>query len=384
MSASEGSSERRVPSSSSSFSRAMRGSKAEMISCSSESAPRSPTYSFWAVIPTFAPPGCSTEPESGSECPARRSRRVVFPAPLRPTSPIFSPASTESVAPERTFRSPPWYFTRSLATITFMTQGLYKEDPLTPGEREELEDDLIAFCDRELNLIGDISGLDVLYAGGSSTLWIEGLSQRIGAGGSVTAIDMDAERVEDTQASLGEAELTALVHLLAGDVFGMPFGPSTFDLVYSSGLFHELDVKERGADDALAALHFVARHGGRGATSDFVDSEPAVQLEEEMLEAELRREAYARNLYGIGPPERLVGLHEKLLTDVRGVVSPPRRIRHLGKVVLAEDEPAELSLLPPTTARRLRESRDAVRGRILGEGYTRPATLYVEGLVQDA
>jgi hypothetical protein len=40
--------------------------------------------------------------------------------------------------------------------------------------------------------------------------------------------------------------------------------------------------------------------------------------------------------------------------------------------------------LPPATARRLRESRDAVRGRILGEGYTRPATLYVEGLVQEA
>ena len=73
-----------------------------------------------------------------------------------------------------------------------MTQGLYKQDPLTPGEREELEDDLIAFCDRELDLLGDIKNLDVLYAGGSSPLWIEGLSQRIGAGGSVTAIDIDA------------------------------------------------------------------------------------------------------------------------------------------------------------------------------------------------
>ena len=265
-----------------------------------------------------------------------------------------------------------------------MTRRLYKQDPLTPEEREELEDDLIAFCDRELDLIGDISGLDVLYAGGSSPLWIEGLSQRIGAGGSVTAIDMDAERVNDTQASLSEAELAAPVHLLAGDVFGMPFGPRTFDLVYSSGLFHELNVKERGAEDALAALHLVVRHGGRVATSDFVDSEPAAQVEEEMLDAVLRREAYARNLYGIGPPERLFALHEKLLTDVRWLVSPPRRIRHLGKLVLAEDEPAELSLLPPATARRLRESRDALRGRILGEGYTRPATLYVEGLVQDA
>jgi SAM-dependent methyltransferase len=265
-----------------------------------------------------------------------------------------------------------------------MARRLYKQDPLTLEEREELEDDLIAFCDRELDLLGDISGLDVLYAGGSSPLWIEGLSQRIGAGGSVTAIDMDAERVSDTQASLGEAGVAAPVHLFAGDVFGMPFDPRTFDLVYSSGLFHELDVKERSAQEALAALHFVTRHGGKVATSDFVDSEPAVQLEEERLNAELRREAYARNLYGIGPPERLVALHEKLLTDVRWLASPPLRIRHLGKLVLAEDESAELSLLPPVTARRLRESGDAVRGRILVEGYTRAATLYVEGLVREA
>jgi hypothetical protein len=65
-------------------------------------------------------------------------------------------------------------------------------------------------------------------------------------------------------------------------------------------------------------------------------------------------------------------------------VSPPWSIRHLGKLVLAEDEPAELSSLPPATARRLRERRDAMRGRILVENYTRPTTLHVEGLVQDA
>ena len=226
-----------------------------------------------------------------------------------------------------------------------MAQRLYKQDPLTPGEREELEDDLIAFCDRELDLLGDISGLDVLYAGGSSPLWIEGLSQRVGENGSVTAIDMDAERVEETQDSLGEAELAAPIRLLAADVFEMPFGPRTFDLVYSSGLFHELDVKGEEAEDALAALHFVARPGGRVATSDFVDSEPAVQLEDERLQAELRREAYGNELYGIGPPERLVALHEKLLTGLRWLVSPPRRIRHLGKLVLAEEEPAELSFV---------------------------------------
>ena len=118
-----------------------------------------------------------------------------------------------------------------------MAQGLYKQDPLAPGEREELEDDLIAFCDRELDLLGDISGLDVLYAGGSSPLWIEGLSQRVRENGSVTAIDMDAERVGETQDSLGEARLAAPIRLLTADVFEMPFGPRTFDLVYSSGLF---------------------------------------------------------------------------------------------------------------------------------------------------
>jgi SAM-dependent methyltransferase len=265
-----------------------------------------------------------------------------------------------------------------------MTRRLYKGDPLTPEDRDELEDDLIAFCDRELDLLGDIRDLDVLYAGGSSPLWIEGLSQRLGEGGSITAIDMDEERVDETQASLGEAEFVAPVHLLAGDVLGMPFAVGTFDLVYSSGLFHELDVKERKAENALADLCAVARPGGRVATSDFVDSEEAVQLEDERLEAELRREAYASEPYEIGPPERLVVLHEELLTDVRWQVLPPQRIRHLGKLVLAEDEPAELSSLPPATARRVREGRDAMRARILGEGYTRPATVYVEGLVQDA
>ncbi len=272
----------------------------------------------------------------------------------------------------------------SVATITFMKRRLYKQDPLTPGEREELEDDLIAFCDRELDLLGSIRGLDVLYAGGSSPLWVEGLSQRIGTNGTLTAIDLDAERLDGTQASLGEAELAAPVHLLVGDVFAMPLDPDSFDLVYSSGLFHELDVKGRKAEDALAALRSVARPGGRVATADFVDSEPAVQLEDEELDAKLGREAYGSEVYGIGPPERLVTLHQELLRDVRWRVSPPQKIRHLGKLVLAGDEAAAFSSLPPATARRLRGRREALRERILDEGYTRPATLYAEGLVGKA
>jgi len=261
---------------------------------------------------------------------------------------------------------------------------MYEENPLTPGEREELEDDLIAFCDRELDLIGDIRGLEVLYAGGSSPLWIEGLSQRIGESGTLVAIDLDAERVDATQASLGDAELAAPVRLLAGDILAMSFEPDSFDLVYSSGLFHELDVKERSVTDTLVAIRFVARLGSRVVTADFVDSVPAVQLEDEELEAEMRRAAYGNEVYGIGPPERLIALHEELLSDVRWRLEPPMEIRHLWKLVLAENEPATLSSLPPGVARRLRERRQALRHIISKEGYTRPATLYVEGLVEGA
>jgi ubiquinone/menaquinone biosynthesis C-methylase UbiE len=256
----------------------------------------------------------------------------------------------------------------------------YEDNPLTPREREELEDDLIAFCDRELGLLGDIRGLEVLYAGGSSPLWVEGLSQRIGEGGSLVAIDLDAERVDETQASLGEAELAAPVRLLAGDVFAMPSGPDSFDLVYSSGLFHELDVREKGAEDALEALRSVARPGGRVVTADFVDSEPAVQLEDEELEAELRRAAYGSEVYGIGTPERLISLHRKLFRNVLSQVSAPQEIRHLWKLILAEEEPTALSSLPADAALRWRERRRRLRERILKESYTRPATLYVEGI----
>jgi SAM-dependent methyltransferase len=255
------------------------------------------------------------------------------------------------------------------------------DDTLTPGEREELEEDLISFSDRELDLLGDVRGLDVLYAGGASPLWLEGLSQRIGEGGRLTALEVDAERVSEGQDALGDAALAAPVSLVAGDVFEPPFGPRTFDLVYSTGLFHELDVRERRAEEALRALVSTVRLGGRVATSDFVDSVPAVQLEDEENQRELALEASGARLYGIGPPERLVVLHESLLDDVRWCVSPPYEVRHLDNLVLAEGEPENLLLLPTDARRRLRERRKAFLERVRREGYTRPATLYAEGLV---
>jgi hypothetical protein len=262
-----------------------------------------------------------------------------------------------------------------------MTGRLYRGDPLTPEERAEFEEDLISFCDRELDLLGDLRGLDVFYAGGSSVLWLEGLSQRIGEGGSLSVLDLDAERLGVLYGLLEEGDLTSPVRLVAGDVFELPFGPRTFDLVYSAGLLHELDVRERPAEDALAVLVSVTRLGGRISTSDFVDAVPAIQLEDEAFEAGLAREISGLELYGVGPPERLVALHESFLTDVRWRISPPHYVRYLDKLTLAEEEPAELSLLPADVRGRLRQRRGLFLERVRREGYTRPATLYVEGRV---
>ena len=267
--------------------------------------------------------------------------------------------------------------------MTFMRGRVYKREPLTPEEREEFERDLIAFCEGELDLLGNIRGLDVLYAGGSSLLWLEGLSQRIGTQGRLTALELDEERTAEARELLEEAELSAPVRLVTGDVFEPPFGTRTFDLVYSAGLFHELDVRERSAEDALAALISVTRDGGRISTSDFVDSVPAVHLEDEELQLELAREASGSELYGIGSPERLIALHERVLAHVQWRVSPPRKLRHLEDLVLAEDEPASLSQLPTSARARIRSRRQAFLERVRREGYARLGTLYVEGVVGD-
>ncbi len=253
-------------------------------------------------------------------------------------------------------------------------------DSLTPHEREEYENDLISFCDRELDLLGDIHGLDVLYPGGASLLWIEGLSQSIGEYGSLTVLEVDGERVEATKQSLPEAELRAPVRLVVGDVFEMSFEDESFDLAYSAGLFHELDVRKEPAKKALEAMTQVTRPGGRIATGDFVDAVPSLQVEEESLQVDLSKELYGRELYGIGPPERLVALHEEFLSEVRWSVSSPRRIRHLSKLFLNEEPPA-FHLLPPDTARAFRVRYRDLRDRVRREGFTRPASLYVEGIV---
>ncbi|MGI8865501.1 MAG: hypothetical protein ACR2G1_02075, partial [Rubrobacteraceae bacterium] len=103
-----------------------------------------------------------------------------------------------------------------------------------------------------------------------------------------------------------------------------------------------------------------------------VDSVDAVQLEDEALD---RARAFSRigaRLYGVYAPEVLVESHEAVLSEVRWRVSTPQAIRHLDKVVLAE----ELDY-----SDEFRERREVLTERVRREGFTRPATLYVEGKV---
>lgn len=221
----------------------------------------------------------------------------------------------------------------------------------------------------------------MLYAGGASPLWLEGLSQRIGETGCLTALEVDEARLQNAEETLRDAGLAAPVRLVRGDVFEPPFAAGAFDLVYSAGLFHELDVRERSAGGALAELVRITRPGGRVVTADFVDTVPATQLENEEIERKLAREVRGEDLYGIGPPQRLIILHEALLENVRWGSLPSFGVRYLDKLILAEDEPEGLLSASASVRQRLRARREAFLERVRREGYTRPATLYVEGRV---
>lgn len=213
--------------------------------------------------------------------------------------------------------------------------------------------------------------MDVLYAGGASPLWLEGLAERIGPGGSLSALDADEERVRQARRWLAEAGLPCRVPVLAGDVFASPFAKDSFDLVYSAGLLHELDVSQRPVAEAIRALRATLRPGGRLVTEDFIDSVPAAQLEEETIEGESRR-GRGEEPYGIGAAERLISLHERELDGVSWRTLPPFGIRHMDRAFLASERPEGAD-------EELRGRRLALRERVREEGYTRPATLYVEG-----
>ncbi|WP_119069375.1 class I SAM-dependent methyltransferase [Rubrobacter indicoceani] len=251
-----------------------------------------------------------------------------------------------------------------------------RDDPLSPQERDEYERDLIRFCDRELDLLGDIAGKSVLYAGGTSPLWIEGLAERIGPEGSLSVLDADGDGLSAAQESFAPDDLPLTPEYVAGDVFNLPFPVARFDLAYSSGLLHELDVAEGEIAEALRSLESVVRAGGFVAASDFVSDVPAVQVEEEGIFAEAARLATGSKLFGVGGSDRIEGLLRGPFGRHGLRVCPPFPVRHLDRLFLAQPEPDGFDLLKADDAARLRARWEGLKLRVKAEGYTRPATVF--------
>lgn len=238
---------------------------------------------------------------------------------------------------------------------------------------------MIAFCDRELDLLGDISGRNVLYAGGTSPLWIEGLAQRIGAAGSLIAVDLDAEGLRAAKTAFSPNDLPMEPDYVAVDVFDLPFARDTFDLVYSSGLLHELDASKRegGVLDALRGMEAVVRPGGVVVAGDFVDDLPSSQVEEERIFAEVSHLTTGAGMFGIGSRGRIERLLESAFVSYGTEGHPPFGIRHLDTLFLAQPVPERLDSLKRADAGRLRLRWQKLRERVEQDGYTRPATVRI-------
>jgi SAM-dependent methyltransferase len=72
-------------------------------------------------------------------------------------------------------------------------------------------------------------------------------------------LDVKESSLERARVRLREAGKSDRVTLQAGDLFKMPFAPRSFDLVWSSHVFHGL----RNLPEAAASIHRVIKPGGR-------------------------------------------------------------------------------------------------------------------------
>ncbi|MGH3088579.1 MAG: hypothetical protein ACRDSJ_14830, partial [Rubrobacteraceae bacterium] len=116
------------------------------------------------------------------------------------------------------------------------------------------------------------------------------------------------------------------------------------------------------------------------ATSDFVSDTPSVQLEEEAIEAEVSRLSSGAELHGIHGSELVISAHEEVLGAVGHRVMEPFRIRHLDKLTLSREAPPGIEMLVGEDRERMRRRWRGFSRRVREEGYTRPATIFIEGM----
>jgi SAM-dependent methyltransferase len=125
--------------------------------------------------------------------------------------------------------------------MTYDWHGTISSTPLTEPWFAEMDDRWIAasfpYVSRSLPfdkiMPADLTGMSVLEIGCGMGLHTEQLARR---GADITAIDLTAPAVEATSTRLRLRGLHGVVQ--QGDAEDLPFGPETFDLVWSWGAIH--------------------------------------------------------------------------------------------------------------------------------------------------
>jgi ubiquinone/menaquinone biosynthesis C-methylase UbiE len=101
-------------------------------------------------------------------------------------------------------------------------------------------------------------GMQVLEVGPGNGTYTLGASQRIGGEGQLVAVDIEPKVIERLQNRI-ESEGVTNVEARLADVYELPFGDSSFDLIYMITVINEIPDIPR----ALKEFHRVLKPSGR-------------------------------------------------------------------------------------------------------------------------
>jgi arsenite methyltransferase len=124
--------------------------------------------------------------------------------------------------------------------------------------------------EQALRWVGIEPGWSVLDAGCGGGGFLPLMSELVGAGGHVTAMDLAPENVTHVEALVRDGRLPSRVEPKIGSLLSLPFGDETFDAVWSANVFQYLSEAE--SVTAIAELKRVLKPGGTLAIKDFDQS----------------------------------------------------------------------------------------------------------------
>ena len=147
-------------------------------------------------------------------------------------------------------------------------------------EREERSDLLL----RELRLA---PGMQVADVGAGTGYHARRMARRVAPGGTVHAVDLQPQMLEQLQARARGEGITNIVPVLAGDRDAR-LAPSSLDLALLVDVYHELEYPV----ELMAGVVRALRPGGRVVLVEYRGEDPAVPIKRlhKMSEAQVRRE----------------------------------------------------------------------------------------------